>query len=76
MHIDYSQRHLYFPRYDELPIILDETGWYSVTPQPIAAHIADRCRCDVVIDAFCGVGGNSIEFARTCERGKSYRLHT
>ena len=67
---DFAQRHLLFPLYDELPILLDDTGWYSVTPQPIAAHIADRCQCDLVVDAFCGVGGNAIEFARTCERGE------
>lgn len=34
----------------------------------IADQIAERCRCDVVLDAFCGVGGNAIAFARTCER--------
>ena len=30
--------------------------------------IAERCRCDVVVDAFAGVGGNAIQFAFTCER--------
>ena len=48
---------------------MDEEGWYSVTPEAIATQIAERCRCDVVLDAFCGVGGNAIAFARTCERG-------
>ncbi|KAL7425035.1 putative diacylglycerol O-acyltransferase tgs1 [Cryptotrichosporon argae] len=62
------QRHRLFPRYSDLPLLLDDVGWFSVTPQAIAAHIADRCRADVVLDAFCGVGGNAIEFARTCER--------
>ena len=41
-----------------------------MTPEKIAEHIADRCRCDVMVDAFCGVGGNTIQFAYTCERGK------
>lgn len=59
-----------FAEYDELPLLLDHTGWFSVTPQPIAQHIAERCRCDVIVDAFCGIGGNAIEFAKTCERGK------
>jgi len=45
-------------------------GWFSATPEKIAEHIASRCQCDVVIDAFCGVGGNSIQFALVCERGK------
>ena len=58
-----------FEEYDEMPLLLDHTGWFSVTAQPIAKHIAERCRCDVVVDAFCGVGGNAIEFAKTCERG-------
>ena len=28
-------------------------------------------RSGVILDAFCGVGGNAIQFAFTCERGKS-----
>lgn len=43
-------------------------GWFSVTPESIARHIAVRCSCGVIIDAFCGVGGNAIQFAFTCER--------
>lgn len=58
-----------FSRYSE-GCLLDEEGWYSVTPEKIADQIAERCRCDVIIDAFCGVGGNAIAFAKTCERGK------
>jgi trimethylguanosine synthase len=27
-----------------------------------------RCQCDLIIDGFCGVGGNAIQFAFTCER--------
>jgi len=46
-------------------------GWFSVTPEKIARHIAKRCRCDVIVDAFCGVGGNTIQFAFTCQRGKT-----
>ena len=47
---------------------MDEESWYSVTPEKIAKHIADVCRCGLVVDAFCGVGGNAIQFARTCDR--------
>jgi trimethylguanosine synthase len=65
---DFAQRTRYFSRYDE-GCLLDEEGWYSVTPEAIAAQIAERCRCDVVLDAFCGIGGNAIAFARTCEHG-------
>ena len=45
-------------------------GWFSVTPEKIAHHIAERCRSNVIIDAFTGCGGNAIQFALTCERGK------
>lgn len=65
---DFYQRHSYFPAYSRLPLLLDDTGWFSVTPSNIAEHIAERCRSDVILDAFCGVGGNAIAFARTCER--------
>ena len=30
--------------------------------------MAERCRCDLIIDAFAGVGGNAIQFAFECER--------
>ncbi|XP_063915010.1 trimethylguanosine synthase-like isoform X3 [Zophobas morio] len=56
-----------FSKFDE-GIKLDEESWYSVTPEQIAKHIAKRCTCDVIIDSFCGAGGNSIQFAFTCKR--------
>jgi SAM-dependent methyltransferase len=67
---DFAQRTRYFSRYDE-GCLLDEEGWYSVMPEAIATQIAERCRCDVVLDAFCGAGGNAIAFARTCQHGTS-----
>jgi trimethylguanosine synthase len=63
----FVQRYMLFSRYDE-GVALDEEGWYSVTPEVLARHMAERCRCDMLIDAFCGVGGNAIQFAYTCER--------
>ena len=66
---DFFQRHRLFSRYSE-GCLLDEEGWFSVTPEAIANQIAERCRCDTVIDAFCGVGGNTIAFAKVCERGE------
>lgn len=51
------------------PFLLNVEGWFSVTPEKIARHIAKRCRCNVIVDAFCGVGGNTIQFAFTCEKG-------
>ncbi len=31
-------------------------------------HQARRCACGVLLDPFAGVGGNAIQFARTCGR--------
>ncbi|KAF9645621.1 S-adenosyl-L-methionine-dependent methyltransferase [Thelephora ganbajun] len=62
----FSQRRRYFSLYDQ-GCLLDRVGWYSVTPELIANQIAERCRCDTIVDAFCGVGGNAIAFAQTCE---------
>eukprot|EP00735_Rhodelphis_limneticus_P002027 TRINITY_DN12766_c0_g1::TRINITY_DN12766_c0_g1_i1::g.28594::m.28594 TRINITY_DN12766_c0_g1::TRINITY_DN12766_c0_g1_i1::g.28594 ORF type:complete len:208 (-),score=47.16,sp/Q923W1/TGS1_MOUSE/50.48/2e-58,Methyltransf_15/PF09445.5/3e-45,Methyltransf_26/PF13659.1/2.7e-11,UPF0020/PF01170.13/2.5e-09,Met_10/PF02475.11/4.4e-08,Methyltransf_31/PF13847.1/6.5e-08,Methyltransf_18/PF12847.2/2.8e-07,MTS/PF05175.9/5.2e-05,Methyltransf_25/PF13649.1/0.00016,Cons_hypoth95/PF03602.10/9.9e-05,Methyltransf_3/PF01596.12 len=48
---------------------MDREGWYSVTPEARARHIAERCRgYRVVIDAFAGVGGNTIQFALVCDK--------
>jgi trimethylguanosine synthase len=68
--LDFSQRNHLFSLYDQ-GCLLDEEGWFSVTPESIAIQIADRCRCDTILDPFCGVGGNAIAFAKTCEHGTS-----
>lgn len=46
-----------------------------MTPERIAEHIALRVEqsfpnSQLVIDAFCGVGGNAIQFALTGRRGE------
>lgn len=39
-------------------------SWFSVTPEAVAKHHASRFKkYDVIVDAFCGVGGNTIQFA-------------
>ncbi|KAI8636925.1 RNA cap guanine-N2 methyltransferase-domain-containing protein [Parasitella parasitica] len=63
----YFQRYAYFSKFDQ-GILMDKEGWFSVTPEKIARHIAIRCQSDIIVDAFCGCGGNSIQFALTCER--------
>ncbi|XP_055968470.1 trimethylguanosine synthase [Sorex fumeus] len=64
----WAQRYRLFSRFDD-GIKLDREGWFSVTPEKIAEHIAGRVsqsfECDVIVDAFCGVGGNTIQFALT-----------
>ncbi|XP_043285412.1 trimethylguanosine synthase [Venturia canescens] len=61
------KRYRLFSKFDQ-GIQLDRESWFSVTPEKIAAHIAERCRCDTIVDGFCGAGGNAIQFAFTCER--------
>lgn len=63
----WMQRFRLFARFDE-GILIDEESWYSVTPECIAKHHAQRCKCDTLVDVFCGVGGNTIQFAKTCKR--------
>lgn len=64
----WAQRKRLFSRFDD-GIRLDKEGWYSVTPEAIANHIASRVSAGrehgsmVVMDAFCGCGGNAIAFA-------------
>jgi len=84
------QRRRLFSRFDQ-GIELDSEGWFSVTPEKIADHVAGRVgslgvelmrqrremdfemglygwnsesRGIVVLDAFCGCGGNAIAFGK------------
>ncbi|XP_063828025.1 trimethylguanosine synthase isoform X2 [Ostrinia nubilalis] len=63
----WRKRHSLFHRFDE-GIKLDHESWFSVTPESVAWHIANKFAYDVVLDAFCGAGGNTIQFARTCAK--------
>lgn len=63
----WSKRFSLFSLFD-LGIKLDKESWFSVTPEKIAAYTASRCKCDVIVDAFCGAGGNTIQFAKTCRK--------
>lgn len=59
--------------------VVSTEGWFSVTPEKIAEHIAlrvqDSFSTELIIDAFCGVGGNAIQFALTGKRG-TVAFHT
>lgn len=65
----WNQRRRLFSRFDQ-GIELDREGWFSVTPEQIADHVAARVaelargRSIVLLDAFCGCGGNAIAFAK------------
>ncbi|XP_055007652.1 trimethylguanosine synthase [Boleophthalmus pectinirostris] len=68
----WAQRHRLFSRFDQ-GVRLDREGWFSVTPERIAEHIAVRVWSSfpssrLVVDAFCGVGGNAIQFALSGNR--------
>lgn len=63
----WMQRYSLFSRFDA-DIQLDTEGWWSVTPEVLAAHQALRCRALahrplVALDACCGCGGNVIQMA-------------
>lgn len=67
----YYQRYVLFSKYDQ-GIQLDEDSWFSVTPENIAKHIAERIFKSLgkkeqytIVDGMCGCGGNLIQFART-----------
>jgi len=73
----WAQRRRLFSNFD-MGIQLDAEGWYSVTPETIANHVAQRLVSTysaannshhgphglIVMDAFCGCGGNAIAFGR------------
>jgi hypothetical protein len=61
----WTQRYSLFSLFDS-GIKMDEEGWFSVTPEPIAKHHASRVGAGVMIDCFTGVGGNAIQFATKC----------
>ncbi len=58
----WAQRYRYWGRFDE-GITMYGDDWFSVTPEAVAVHIAHRAKCGVLIDAFCGCGGNAVRFA-------------
>ncbi|WAR55892.1 hypothetical protein PtB15_6B636 [Puccinia triticina] len=63
----WAQRKRLFSRFDE-GIKMDRESWYSVTPEAIAQQIAARAKCKLLVDGFCGAGGNTIQFALTCDQ--------
>ncbi|MDR3425492.1 MAG: methyltransferase domain-containing protein [Alphaproteobacteria bacterium] len=62
----WERRHSLFSKWDE-GVLSDEEGLYSVKPEAFALEIAQTLSGSLVLDAFCGIGGSAIGFAR---RGK------
>ncbi len=68
----WRQRYRLFSRFDD-GVRLDRESWFSVTPEKIARHQAERlCNAEVIVDAFCGAGGNTIQFAHFCDNGEAF----
>ena len=74
----WPRRYYLFSKFDR-GVLIDDESWYSVTPEPMAKHIAakvsDRLAAAKnpvppgqasILDAFCGIGGNLIQFSRKC----------
>lgn len=58
-----------FSKIDSNEIYMTRELWFSVTPESIAAFLANFVRAclpeaKVVLDVFCGGGGNTIQFAK------------
>ncbi|KAF3055833.1 Trimethylguanosine synthase [Daldinia childiae] len=75
----WQQRYTIFPYYDE-GIYMTEDAWFGVTPEPVANQIAREMGSIIseskttIIDAFAGVGANSIALAlATAEDGSTPR---
>ncbi|KAI0154755.1 RNA cap guanine-N2 methyltransferase-domain-containing protein [Xylariaceae sp. FL1272] len=68
----WQQRYTIFPYYDD-GIYMTEDAWYGVTPEPVAIRIAQDLHTlissdkRIIIDAFAGVGANSISLAMQTE---------
>ena len=61
----WKHRYYLFSKFDR-GIKIDDESWYSITPENVGKHVANRVS-DIygennanVIDGFCGVGGNLI----------------
>lgn len=63
----WDRRYDLFSRFDK-GVQIDEAGLYSATPEKIALDQAKKMDCKTVVDGFCGVGGNTIAFARICDK--------
>ena len=62
----YIQRFYFFSLFDK-GIQMDQESWYSVTPEEISEYIASiipNSNNSIILDAFCGCGGNTISLSK------------
>lgn len=59
----WQQRKQLFSLWDD-GVKFDEVGLFSIKPEDVAAEIAAQLNGDCVLDAFAGLGGSAIAFAR------------
>src|SRR4051812_27518316 len=68
-----------FSKYDE-GIWMTDTAWYEVTHESVAREIARYMAAAappdrrIIIDTFCGVGGNTIAFALSGRWDRVYAI--
>lgn len=51
-----------------LPLFMTRSDLRFATQRDIANHRAKRLACDTIMDAGCGIGSQTIAFARTCKK--------
>lgn len=63
----WDRRFFLFSKFDQ-GIKTDLEGVHTITPEKTAREIAANITTSTVVDAFCGVGGSAIAFARVCTK--------
>ena len=63
----WDRRYDLFSRFDN-GIRVYREGLFSATPEKISLHQARKMDCKTIVDGFCGIGGNSIGFAKVCDK--------
>lgn len=68
-HLQYcwDMREVLFSRFEQ-GIRVDDVGLFGVKPEQAALESAAMLQGEVVLDAFCGIGGSAIALARTGKR--------
>lgn len=65
-HQQWRTRYEVFSRFDD-DLKVEPEDWEHAVPERIAKHMAKRCRGGVVLDAACGAGECTIQFAKVAK---------